>query len=124
MYHRAAAAASATAINNYSDGFSASPSYHTSSYPARSAAAASYASAAAASSVASFPRARSSSPVNQSPSAHAVAAASINASSDEYPASVQELVMNGFQLSKVLHAYDLIGDNFDDLLSFLLSSTT
>jgi hypothetical protein len=121
VYHRSAAAASATAIN-YSDGFSASPSYHTSSYPARSAAAASYASAAA-SSVASFPRARSSSPANQSESGH-VAAASTNASSDEYPASVQELVMNGFQLSKVLHAYDLIGDNFDDLLSFLLSSTS
>ena len=43
---------------------------------------------------------------------------------DEYPASVQELVMNGFELSRVLHAYDLIGDNFDDLLSFLLSSST
>eukprot|EP00578_Thalassiosira_sp_NH16_P021618 CAMPEP_0181085646 /NCGR_PEP_ID=MMETSP1071-20121207/5337_1 /TAXON_ID=35127 /ORGANISM="Thalassiosira sp., Strain NH16" /LENGTH=465 /DNA_ID=CAMNT_0023167455 /DNA_START=554 /DNA_END=1951 /DNA_ORIENTATION=- len=42
---------------------------------------------------------------------------------DEYPASVQELVMNGFELSRVLHAYDLIGDNFDDLLSFLLSSS-
>jgi hypothetical protein len=41
---------------------------------------------------------------------------------DEYPSSVQELVMNGFDLSKVLRAYDLIGDNFDDLLSFLLSS--
>ncbi|KAL3776433.1 hypothetical protein ACHAW5_009242 [Stephanodiscus triporus] len=35
-----------------------------------------------------------------------------------------ELVMNGFDLSKVLRAYDLIGDNFDDLLSFLLSSTS
>lgn len=32
--------------------------------------------------------------------------------------------MNGFDLSKVLRAYDLIGDNFDDLLSFLLSSTS
>ncbi|KAL7548971.1 hypothetical protein ACHAWF_012266 [Thalassiosira exigua] len=42
---------------------------------------------------------------------------------DEYPPSVQELVMNGFELSRVLRAYDLIGDNFDDLLSFLLSST-
>jgi hypothetical protein len=41
---------------------------------------------------------------------------------DEYPSSVQELVMNGFDLSKVLRAYDLIGDNFDDLLSFLISS--
>ena len=47
-----------------------------------------------------------------------------NAATDEYPPSVQELVMNGFELSKVLHAYDLVGDNFDDLLSFLLSCTT
>mmetsp|Transcript_2991 Transcript_2991/g.6474 ORF Transcript_2991/g.6474 Transcript_2991/m.6474 type:complete len:163 (+) Transcript_2991:101-589(+) len=46
----------------------------------------------------------------------------LEASTDEYPPSVQELVMNGFELSKVLHAYDLVGDNFDDLLSFLLSS--
>ena len=42
---------------------------------------------------------------------------------DEYPACVEELVMNGFELTKVVHAYELIGDNFDDLLSFLLSST-
>ena len=41
---------------------------------------------------------------------------------DEYPACVQELVMNGFELRKVVHAYELVGDNFDDLLSFLLSS--
>ena len=47
-----------------------------------------------------------------------------SSSSDEYPASVQELVMNGFELQKVLRAYDLIGDNFDDLLSFLLSQTS
>ena len=43
-------------------------------------------------------------------------------SSDEYPQTVQELVMNGFELQKVLKAYDLIGDNFDDLLAFLMSS--
>mmetsp|Transcript_17957 Transcript_17957/g.23791 ORF Transcript_17957/g.23791 Transcript_17957/m.23791 type:complete len:866 (+) Transcript_17957:404-3001(+) len=43
---------------------------------------------------------------------------------DEYPQTVQELVMNGFELSKVLHAYDLLGDNFDDLLTFLMSSAT
>jgi hypothetical protein len=42
--------------------------------------------------------------------------------SDEYPQTVQELVMNGFELSKVLKAYDLIGDNFDDLLAFLMGS--
>ena len=46
------------------------------------------------------------------------------ATADEYPASVQELVMNGFELARVLRAYDLVGDNFDDLLSFLLSSTS
>lgn len=39
----------------------------------------------------------------------------------EYPQTVQELVVNGFELSKVLRAYELIGDNFDDMLSFLLS---
>lgn len=74
------------------------------------------AAAAASSSVASLPNA----------SAQAVASRTMNDMSitaDEYPASVQELVMNGFVLSKVLHAYDLIGDNFDDLLSFLLSTT-
>ena len=42
---------------------------------------------------------------------------------DEYPEIVQELVMNGFELSKVLKAYDLIGDDFDSLLAFLVSST-
>jgi len=43
-------------------------------------------------------------------------------STDEYPSTVQELVMNGFELSKVVHAYELIGDNFDDLLTFLVST--
>jgi hypothetical protein len=28
--------------------------------------------------------------------------------------------MNGFPLTKVLRAYDLIGDSFDDLLAFLM----
>lgn len=42
---------------------------------------------------------------------------------DEYPQVVQELVMNGFALSNVLKAYDLIGDNFDNLLSFLMSTS-
>lgn len=46
----------------------------------------------------------------------------LNNSGDEYPQTVQELVMNGFELQKVIKAYDLIGDNFDDLLSFLMSS--
>jgi hypothetical protein len=39
----------------------------------------------------------------------------------EYPTAVQELVMNGFELSKVVHAYGLVGDSFDDMLTFLLS---
>lgn len=43
---------------------------------------------------------------------------------EEYPQTVQELVMNGFELTKVVHAYDLIGDNFDDLLAFLLSTSS
>eukprot|EP00979_Chaetoceros_neogracilis_P019208 scaffold11980_cov287-Chaetoceros_neogracile.AAC.4 len=43
---------------------------------------------------------------------------------DEYPQVVQELVMNGFELAKVLKAYDLIGDNFDHLLAFLMSTHT
>jgi len=43
-------------------------------------------------------------------------------SGDEYPPTVQELVMNGFELRKVVHAYELIGDDFDDLLAFLMSS--
>ena len=40
----------------------------------------------------------------------------------EYPDSVTELVMNGFELARVLRAYDLVGDNFDDLLAFLMSN--
>ncbi|KAL7478852.1 hypothetical protein ACHAW6_004603 [Cyclotella cf. meneghiniana] len=125
--HRTAAAASSTAEPiSYAASFSASPSYYPSSYPYSTATATS----AAASSVASFPRARSSSPPNNYEETHyganaaASSLASTHSSSDEYPSSVQELVMNGFELSKVLHAYDLIGDNFDDLLSFLLSSTS
>ena len=42
---------------------------------------------------------------------------------DEYPQSVQELVMNGFELSKVVRAVELIGDDFDDLLAFLMSNS-
>jgi len=42
---------------------------------------------------------------------------------DEYPQTVQELVMNGFPLERVVKAYDLIGDNFDNLLAFLMSSS-
>lgn len=42
----------------------------------------------------------------------------------EYPQVVQELAMNGFDLQKAARAYELIGDNFDDLLAYLLSSST
>ena len=77
--------------------------------------------AAASSSVASL---SSSSPQAAGVSSSSHYASNNFATTDEYPASVQELVMNGFELSKVLHAYELIGDNFDDLLSFLLSSAT
>jgi hypothetical protein len=42
---------------------------------------------------------------------------------EEYPRIVQELVMNGFELSKVLKAYEFIGDNFDDLLSYLITTS-
>jgi len=51
-------------------------------------------------------------------------AAAPAASQDEYPQTVQELVMNGFELSKVVRAYDLIGDNFDDILSYLMTTAT
>ena len=42
----------------------------------------------------------------------------------EYTPNVQELVMNGFKLKEVLRAYELVGDNFDDLLAFLLSTAS
>ena len=53
-----------------------------------------------------------------------IQSAPLSASSDEYPSAVQELVMNGFELQKVVHAYELIGDKFDDLLAFLMSTGT
>ena len=82
------------------------------------------AAAAAASSTVASSYSRSS-PIPHAASAAASASGGIaSTSSDEYPASVQELVMNGFELQKVLRAYDLIGDNFDDLLSFLLSQSS
>lgn len=43
---------------------------------------------------------------------------------DEYSPVVQEMVMNGFELSKVVRAVELIGENFDDLLAFLMSNGT
>ena len=29
--------------------------------------------------------------------------------------------MNGFELRKVVHAYELVGDSFEDLLAFLMN---
>jgi hypothetical protein len=55
---------------------------------------------------------------------HVAVASRTATSTDEYPPTVQELVMNGFELSKVVRAYELIGDDFDNLLSFLVSTTT
>mmetsp|Transcript_26024 Transcript_26024/g.54291 ORF Transcript_26024/g.54291 Transcript_26024/m.54291 type:complete len:576 (-) Transcript_26024:196-1923(-) len=78
--------------------------------------------AAASSSAASLPSA--STQVAAAASRTNYDTSSFAAPTDEYPASVQELTMNGFELSKVLHAYDLVGDNFDDMLSFLLSTAT
>ena len=43
---------------------------------------------------------------------------------EEYPSSVQELVMNGFSLGSVVKAYDLVGNNFDDMLSLCLANNT
>lgn len=43
---------------------------------------------------------------------------------EEYSNTVQELVMNGFHLRDVLKAYDLVGDNFDDILSLLLANSS
>lgn len=45
-----------------------------------------------------------------------------NSITEEYPQVVQELVMNGFELQDVVRAYEFVGDRFDDMLSFLLSS--
>jgi len=54
--------------------------------------------------------------------AHLLGSGQGGGDTDEYPQTVQELVMNGFALERVVKAYDLIGDNFDDLLAFLMSS--
>jgi hypothetical protein len=59
------------------------------------------------------------------PAAHDDFTGAINSgalTASEYPDSVTELVMNGFELSQVLRAYELVGDSFDDLLAFLINS--
>lgn len=93
--------------------------------PAEAASMASYSMYASVPPVASAAAAAAPS-VASAPSAASVAASAPSgiAAEEEYPQTVQELVMNGFELSKVIHAFDLIGDNFDDLLAFLLSSSS
>mmetsp|Transcript_683 Transcript_683/g.828 ORF Transcript_683/g.828 Transcript_683/m.828 type:complete len:553 (-) Transcript_683:945-2603(-) len=49
--------------------------------------------------------------------------AKLSCSGHEYPSVVEELVVNGFPLEKVLSAHSIAGDNFDALLSLLLRST-
>jgi hypothetical protein len=59
------------------------------------------------------------------PAAHDGVISAINAealAASEYPDSITELVMNGFELTHVLRAYDLVGENFDDLLAFLINN--
>lgn len=56
-------------------------------------------------------------------SSQAAAAAAGPMMAEHYPQTVQELVMNGFELRKVVHAYELVGDSFDDLLAFLMSNS-
>jgi hypothetical protein len=63
-------------------------------------------------------------PLDASSAANGAATTAPTGSADEYPETVQELVMNGFELRKVVHAYELIGDNFDDLLAFLISNNS
>ena len=104
------------------------PIHHRSNSPIAAASSAAstsqYAAAAAAASSTAASYSRSSPPNVASAASIDGSGGIASSSSDEYPASVQELVMNGFELQKVLRAYDLIGDNFDDLLSFLLSQTS
>lgn len=77
-----------------------------------------------ASSVAAIPPPASAAAASSS--AAAASASFHNDSYDEmnteYSQNVQELVMNGFELKKVIQAYELVGDNFDDLLSYLIST--
>lgn len=79
---------------------------------------------AAAAAAASPPVAAAAAAAAASPSTSAASPYTAGYNNDpyEYPAVVQELVMNGFELPKVIRAYELVGDNFDDLLAFLCSS--
>ena len=76
------------------------------------------------------PAAAAAAPVASAAAAYSPAAAKRDDSAsptgtmDEYPQTVQELVMNGFPLNKVVHAYEIIGDDFDSLLTFLMSNSS
>ena len=85
--------------------------------------AASLASASSAAAAAIPPAAASRSSNDDSSNQAYDEAAAAPLMAEHYPQSVQELVMNGFELKKVVHAYDLVGDNFDNLLSFLMSTS-
>jgi hypothetical protein len=61
-------------------------------------------------------------PISDIDGASGIDAGLSNAIAEEYPQVVQELVMNGFELQDVVRAYEFVGDRFDDMLSFLLSS--
>lgn len=64
-----------------------------------------------------------SSPVRTNEGARSVETDFSNSIAEEYPQVIQELVMNGFELQDVVRAYEFVGDRFDDMLSFLLSSS-
>jgi len=94
---------------------SAASSSATASLPCPSQESIPFAAAAASSSVASA-AARSSESPSPVPSRQILPV-------EEYPSSVQELVMNGFPLTTVVKAYDLVGNNFDHMLSLCLANT-
>jgi hypothetical protein len=79
-------------------------------------------SSPAASTATRLPEVATDPTVSFAASAARVAALPATRPIDEYPPTVQELVMNGFELRKVVHAYELIGDDFNDLLAFLMSN--
>jgi hypothetical protein len=54
---------------------------------------------------------------------HSVPGGSSSSSSVDarsYPLAVQEMIMNGFPLEQVQAAFELVGDNLDDLLAVLM----
>ena len=78
------------------------------------------AAAAAATGVASIPVAAAAAPKRDDSPLSAPPTGAV----DEYPQTVQELVMNGFPLNKVVRAYEIIGDDFGALITFLMSNSS